>query len=171
MLKNLKIIQKGKIFLYSFRYKNISHNFFNFFSITIFYILNKKINMYYIIRSFVLLFLITNQYPFFVQAIKNNNNLKIHKGNVIGSKINLKKNLKLNFFNILIWQILPLTVFKMKKSNPIIINIKEIMNFDKLKNFYSIFKNMNNMLINFNFQETSFNKNIMLKKFLLIPEK
>lgn len=171
MLKNLKIFQKGKIFLYSFKYKNISNNFFNFFSITVFYVLTKKINMYFIIRSFVLLFLITNQYPFFIQALKNNNNLKIHKGNVIGSKVNIKKNSYLNFYTLLIWQILPLSIFEIKQSNCILLNLKELMNFQKLKVFYSIFKNMNNMLVNFNFQETNFNKNMMLKKFLLMPEK
>jgi hypothetical protein len=171
MLKNLKIFQKKKIFLYSFRSKNISSKVFNFFSITLFYVLNKKINMYFIIRSFVLLFLITNQRPFFIKALKNNNDSKISKGNIIGVKVNMQRKLMFDFYNLLIWQILPLLFFELKKANPILINLKDIMLFYKLKNFYSIFKNMNNLFVNFNFGENNFNKNFMLKKFLLIPEK
>lgn len=171
MLKILKNIQKKKIFLYSFKYKNASNNFFNFFAITIFYVLKKKINMYFIIRSFVLLFLITNQRPFFLKALKNNNDFKINKGNIVGVKINLKKNLIFDFYNLLIWQILPLIIFEIKKTNPILINLKDIMIFNKLRNYYSIFKNMTNFIINFNFKENNITKNFMLKKFLLIPEK
>ena len=117
----------------------------------------KTIDLKLLYTSFLALELITSKKGIFTQAKTSNILLKIRKGNPVGCKVILKKNLMYSFLNKLIIEIFPkmkplnTILYKNKFSNTTAVSftIKNSLIFSEFEKNYYLFNNLPELDITF----------------------
>ena len=138
---------------------------------------NKNYNIKYITSSLIALEIITSKKSILTHPKNFNISLKIKKGNPVGCKITIKKNIMYVFFAKLIITIFPrLKYFKnliIKKKNfeikAVSFKLKNILNFPELEYQYKFFKNLPSLNIIIVTNSTTSNEFLFLLKSFKLP--
>ena len=130
-----------------------------------------------LVSTLLVLELITNQKGFIITSKKFNSSLKLKKGQPVGCKVTLNKNIMYKFLFILINNIFNndkyykknIVIFQKDTYNALSFKIINVMNFKELEEHYQYFKNLKELNINIITNTKTAKEFLFLLKSLKIP--